>query len=186
MLFYPSLFPPPQRDKVKECCISTSNSIQVCCHSVSFQAPLSYVASLMPFPSPNLRSQVGEILRRICLRPAFFAWRTMASLISLHVNPLFYPNLFAEEQKRRRCKPTIPAFQFVIFLSPEWGEENRGGMQQPLVVLTPKQVPLHSPSSRRSPNPTPPPRLLLRPISAEQWSVKKFPISKFTHCINLV
>lgn len=156
MLFSPSLFPPPQRDKVKECCISTSNSIQVCCHSVSFQVPLSYVASLMPFPSPcapTFCSQVGEFLRRICLCPAFFAWRTRVSLISLHVNLLFYPNLYAEERKRRRCKPAIPAFQFVIFLSPKRGEENGGGMQQPLLVLTPKQVPLHSPSSRRPRHP---------------------------------
>lgn len=130
MLFYPSLFPPPQRDKVKECCISTSNSIQVCCHSLSFQAPLSYVSSLMPFSFPCAPTFAakrvnfcGGFICVLCL----FAWCTMSSLISVHVNPLFYPNLFAEERKRRRSKPTIPAFQFLIFLSPESGEENGWG-----------------------------------------------------------
>lgn len=38
MLFYASLFPSPQTDKVKESCLSTSNSIQLSCLSASFES----------------------------------------------------------------------------------------------------------------------------------------------------
>lgn len=38
MLFYPSLFPSPQTDKVKDSCLSTSNSIQLSCLSASFES----------------------------------------------------------------------------------------------------------------------------------------------------
>lgn len=77
----------------------------------------------------------------------------------------------------------VPHFILFSPLLPK-EEENRGNCTL-LVVLTPKQAPLLPPP------PLPPsslssPPLLPWPISAEQWSVKKFPISKFTHCINLV
>lgn len=44
-----------ERKKVKECCISTSNSIQVCCLSVSFQLLCPKNASLMQFFSSAIK-----------------------------------------------------------------------------------------------------------------------------------
>lgn len=129
---------------LSQCFFSSPSVIRCLVNAISFPCAPTFAAKWVNF------------LRWIYLCPAFFAWRAMASLISAHVNLLFYPNLFSEERKQHRCKPTIAAFQFVIFLSPERGEENGGEMQQPLAVLTPNQVPLRSPSSRRSPSPSRP------------------------------
>lgn len=58
-----------------------------------------------------------------------------------------------------------------------------------LLLLTPSHFSPPPPSLSRSLRLLPPTRFSFtspQPITVEQWSVKKFPISKFTHCINLV
>lgn len=110
-------------------------------------------------------------------------------------------NRFSEDGRHHHCRPwRFLLFHLFFCLPTTWtGRKLQGGRERERKkmkeatavslsrVLTPSQVPLHSPSSPPLSSPSlPSPCLLLWPISAEQWSVKKFPISKFTHCINLV
>lgn len=185
MLFYPSLLPSPQRDKVKESCISTSNSIQLCCLSVPFQTLLSGFASLMQLFFLDATARCTDFI--VCFYLFQFA-RTHTptqdtQFISVHVNCSFLHICLLKMRELHGWNQIISAF-FLLLLPLIL---KRGNCNYPDSGVNTKPAPLLA--SLLSP-PLPPSSLssllLPWPISAEQWSVKKFPISKFTHCINLV
>lgn len=189
MLFPPSLFPPPQRDKVKECCISTSKLNSSMLSECFFFPPLWH--HLLSSAEWKRHFAVDFLF-------IFFACVLLPGRRQSGLTPLTESVLWWWKASSLQAV-TVPAFPFVLLPSNHLNgkeitgrEREREKMKEATAVslsrvLTPSQVPLHSPSSPPLSSPSlPSPCLLLWPISAEQWSVKKFPISKFTHCINLV
>lgn len=150
---------------------------------------LPRLCRLLPPCDPTFTAKWGDFLRRICLCPAFFLrgaqWRLSLACMETHSLTQIY---LLKSESDAAVSQRFLLFNLLFYFHPR-GEKKIGGnattvsgvntqaSSSALSLLTPPPYP---------PTPTPPPCLLLRPISAEQWSVKKFPISKFTHCINLV
>lgn len=110
--------------------------------------------------------------------------RTLKHFISVHVNCSFLHICLHKMRELHGWNQIISAFFFLLLLPLIL---KRGNCNYPDSGVNTKPAPQLA--SLLSP-PLPPSSLssllLPWPISAEQWSVKKFPISKFTHCINLV
>lgn len=182
MLRYPSLFPSPQRDKVKESCTSTSNSVQVCSQCF-FSAPFKRCLI-----NTTLYKRVNSGLLFYCIFSCALCYthRIHHSVLVCLGGLLLSVTVSLHKTRELRSSELLQHFIFLFlsFLSQSRGEK-RDTVTTQLVVLTAYQLPLPpSPAPFLPPHFSP--RLLLWPISAEHWSVKKFPISKFTHCINLV